>query len=46
MTPRFCCWCGKEETTELCQSESLKEAAAKVAGLMGLGKTPIKTVKE
>lgn len=24
MKKRFCCWCGKVETTELCQSKSIK----------------------
>lgn len=28
---RFCCWCGKVEYTEKCESESIKEAARKVA---------------
>lgn len=28
---RFCCWCGKVETTELCQDKGLKKSVARMA---------------
>jgi hypothetical protein len=27
---RFCCWCGKVEYTETCQSQSLRDAVTEV----------------
>ncbi len=27
---RFCCWCGKVEYTETCQSQSLRDAVSEV----------------
>ena len=27
---RFCCWCGKVEYTEVCQSKSIKKVAEQI----------------